>query len=84
MITAGIFEAKQRLSALVEAVEAGEDVRITRHGREVARLVPAPPAKPVPTSGDEVSEGLRTLRELRARVRPGPGWKALRDEGRKY
>ncbi len=35
------FEAKNKLSALLDLVERGEEVTITRHGRLVARLVPA-------------------------------------------
>jgi prevent-host-death family protein len=34
-------EAKARLLALLDDVAAGEEVEITRHGRTVARLVPA-------------------------------------------
>lgn len=41
MITVGAFEAKTTLSALLERVAAGEEVLITKHGRAVARLVPA-------------------------------------------
>ncbi len=33
-------EAKARILALLDEVEAGEEVEITRHGRLVARLVP--------------------------------------------
>ncbi len=36
----GAFEAKTRLSELLQRVEAGEQVIITKHGRPVARLVP--------------------------------------------
>ncbi len=35
-------EAKARLAELLWAVEHGETVSITRHGRPVAHLVPAP------------------------------------------
>lgn len=35
----GAFEAKNRLGALLDLVEAGEEVVITRHGKPVARLV---------------------------------------------
>ena len=35
-------EAKTRLAELLRAVEHGETVAITRHGRPVAHLVPAP------------------------------------------
>jgi prevent-host-death family protein len=37
-----VAEAKNQLSQLVRAVESGEDVIITRNGRPVAQLVPAP------------------------------------------
>ncbi len=37
----GAFEAKNRLSELLDAVENGEEIMITKHGRPVAKLVPA-------------------------------------------
>jgi prevent-host-death family protein len=40
MRVVGTFDAKNRLSELLDLVERGEEVTITRHGREVARLVP--------------------------------------------
>jgi prevent-host-death family protein len=40
MRTVGTFEAKTHLSALLEEVERGKEITITRHGRPVARLVP--------------------------------------------
>lgn len=39
MRTVGAFEAKNTLGALLDIVERGEDVVITRHGKPVARLV---------------------------------------------
>jgi len=39
----GAFEAKNRLGTLLDWVEKGEQVLITRRGRAVARLVPADP-----------------------------------------
>jgi len=39
----GVHEAKTHLSKLIEAVEQGEEVIITRRGTEVARLVPGKP-----------------------------------------
>jgi prevent-host-death family protein len=36
----GTFEAKNKLSELLDLVEQGEEVTITRHGKAVARLVP--------------------------------------------
>lgn len=43
MITVGSFEAKTKLAELLDKVEAGETVTITRHGKAVAKLVPATP-----------------------------------------
>ena len=39
--TVGVHEAKTHLSRLLERVEAGEEIEITRRGHVVARLVPA-------------------------------------------
>jgi prevent-host-death family protein len=36
----GAFEAKSRLGQLLDRVEAGEEIVITRRGKVVARLVP--------------------------------------------
>ena len=36
----GVFEAKKTLGALLDRVERGEEIVITRHGRPIARLVP--------------------------------------------
>ncbi len=80
MRTTGIFEAKQNFSELVAAVEAGEEVRITRHGKEVVRMLPVR-RRPVITD-DQIERELAAIRELHARVRPGPDWRTLRDEGR--
>lgn len=78
----GACEAKNRLSALLDHVEQGAEVIITRHGRAVARLVPV--------SGMAPQEARRAaMARIRARAtarRAGPfdwsEWKALRDEGR--
>ena len=49
MLTVNLARAKARLSELLNEVEAGEEVVITRHGKAVARLSPAArPKKPLP------------------------------------
>ena len=80
MRSIGVFEAKQSFSALIDAVEAGEEVRITRHGREVVCMLPIR-RQPILTPA-QIEAELRALRELRSRIRPGPGWRELRDDGR--
>lgn len=37
----GAYEAKTKLGTLLDWVEDGQEVVITRHGKAVARLVPA-------------------------------------------
>jgi prevent-host-death family protein len=39
----GAFEAKNKFGQLLDQVEHGEEVTITRHGRAVAKLVPTEP-----------------------------------------
>jgi prevent-host-death family protein len=41
MTEMGAYEAKNTLGHLLDLAERGEEVTITRHGRPVARLVPA-------------------------------------------
>jgi prevent-host-death family protein len=82
MRVTGIFEAKQRFSELISAVEAGEEVLITRHGREVARLMPVR-RRPVITP-QQIERELQAMRDLHAKIKPGPGWRELRDEGRRW
>jgi prevent-host-death family protein len=36
----GAFEAKNTLGGLLDRVERGEEIVITRHGKPIARLVP--------------------------------------------
>jgi prevent-host-death family protein len=41
----GSYEAKTHLAHLLEEVERGEVIVITRHGHPIARLVPANPER---------------------------------------
>jgi prevent-host-death family protein len=41
-----VYAAKTHLSRLIDQVNAGEEIVITRHGRPVARLIPAGAAPP--------------------------------------
>ncbi len=48
MVTVNLAQAKAHLSELLDNVEGGGDVVITRHGRPVAHLsAVAPPKRPV-------------------------------------
>ena len=45
MESIGIYEAKSKLSELVEKAEAGQEVIITRRGRPVVKLIRAKPER---------------------------------------
>lgn len=65
MVRVGSFEAKTKLSELLDKVEAGETVTITRHGKAVAQLIPAQP--------DHDPEAMKALVEEIKRTRVGRG-----------
>lgn len=68
MHSVGIYEAKTRFSALVELVEQGEEVRITRHGKEVVRMLPMR-RKPVITD-EQIARELAQIEALQASIAP--------------
>jgi prevent-host-death family protein len=85
MRTVGAFEAKNKLSELLDEVEQGGEIVITRHGKPVARLV-ANEQKNEDDRRRDAVENLRVLRDsLRARgvVFSVGDILALRDEGRR-
>ena len=57
-----LFEAKNRLSELINRVEAGEEIAITRRGKVGARLVPPSTEEAGQRARDAVA-GLRASRE---------------------
>ena len=67
MQSVGIYEAKTRFSALIELVEQGEEVRITRHGKEVVRMLPVR-RKPVITD-EQIARELEQIQALHETVR---------------
>jgi prevent-host-death family protein len=79
----GAFEAKNKLSELLDLAEGGEEIVITRHGKEAARLVP--PKGTV--NRDEARAAMQRLRARAKKEKHGPfnweEWKAYRDEGRR-
>ena len=58
-----IAEAKNRLPELIRAVEEGEEVIVTRHGKPVAQIAPAPSQRSKIRLGG-----------MRGRVKLLPGW----------
>jgi prevent-host-death family protein len=71
----GAFEAKTHLSDLLDRVEQGEEIVITRRGRPVARLVAA--------GSQQAEAAVSRLRALRQTATLGGlDWRELRDAGR--
>ena len=79
MRSVGAFEAKTHLAALLDAVSAGEQITMTRHGRPVARLVP--PVSEVQASVAEMISGLRRFSQ--GQTLGGLSIAELRDLGRR-
>ena len=82
MKTIGAFQAKTQLSQLLDEVEKGEAVTITRHGRAVAVLAPIQPARRKKTGEAWLTE----VQRLRKGITLGGAVtiRQLIDEGRKY
>jgi len=78
-ITVGAFEAKTHLPSILDGVEAGKEYVITRHGKPVARLMPAAKA-----DKKHIDELIARSREIaKHSTLGGISWKELRDAGRK-
>lgn len=58
----GNLDAKTHLSELLEDVEKGDEFVITRHGKPIARPIPAEPAGPR-RSVDDVIAAIRRFRK---------------------
>jgi prevent-host-death family protein len=75
----GAFEAKTHLAALLERVEHGETITITRHGKPVAKLVPIDQRDP-----QQIRAAIKRMKEIAAGQTLGGDWRAFRDAGRKW
>ena len=78
----GAFEAKNKLGQLLDLVEQGEEVTITRHGKAVARLAPVRPMH----SREQALAAMQRIRQRAEACELGrfdwTEWKAYRDKGR--
>lgn len=76
----GSFEAKNKLAELLDAVEQGEEIMITRRGKPVAKLV-QPDARGDTTKAVEAAKRLMRIREGIA-LGKGVTIRELIDDGR--
>jgi len=77
----GLFEAKQKLSELVERASRGERIGITRRGKLAAEIVPARNERDTTT----INEIFDNIEKIRRRAKPlrGATTKDLIEEGRR-
>jgi prevent-host-death family protein len=82
MLQIGAFEAKNTFGGLLDRVQDGEEIVITRHGRAVARLVPNAGA----LDRTQARAAAERIRARAATLTAGSfDWEAMkqdRDEGR--
>jgi prevent-host-death family protein len=81
MRTIGLFEAKQKLSELVERASEGQQIGITRRGKLAAMLVPARKDNDV-----TLKEAFADIERIRRHAKPLPKGvtiKSLIEEGRR-
>ena len=79
METIGAFDAKTHLAEILDRVEQGESVTITRHGKPVAQLVPVPRSP----KRDRL-EAIQELRKFgKGRRLDGLSIRSLIEEGRR-
>jgi prevent-host-death family protein len=67
MTTVGAYEAKTHLPRLLDEVERGGTVTITKHGREIAKLVPST------RRASDPAQVIDDIRAARVGVRRGRG-----------
>jgi prevent-host-death family protein len=74
----GAYEAKTHLPALLERVQRGEQITITKHGKPVARLVPIGRSSP-----DRRRDIVKRLKEFRKGQTLDVPVRQLIEEGRR-
>lgn len=82
MRTVGAFEARTHLSQLLDDVEQGQTITITRHGVPVARLAPVP-GNAQKSRRDAVESLLRWREEHPHITTGGMSIKEMIEEGRR-
>ncbi len=82
MRTVGIFEAKQKLSELVDRASRGERIRITRRGKVAAEIGPVQEKHDLQDI-KEIFAGMERIRKRAKPLPPGVTIKDLIEEGRR-
>jgi prevent-host-death family protein len=77
--TVSLFDAKTHLSKLIEDVQSGKTITITKRGNPIAQLVPYRPKNDRQT----INDILRQLQNIRDNVKGKVGIRQYISEGRK-
>ena len=79
MRTIGSYELKTHLSEVLDSVEHGQSVIVTRHGKPIARILPSEIAE-----REQVSQAVQSLLTFpRTRLPKGVTIRSLIEPGRK-
>lgn len=84
MLENNVFEAENTLGPLLDRVEQGEEIVITRHGEPVARLVPT--ETPLKVDRAQVRAAMERIDRLPGKLKGPFNWEQFkldRDAGRK-
>lgn len=89
MQTIPIHQAKDQFSSMLQAVERGEEIIITRHGKRIAKITretsELPDDQLVLKKRAAAIERLKAFQALvKSPVKGKSDWHTLRDLGRKY
>jgi prevent-host-death family protein len=81
MESVGSFEAKTHLAQLLERVAQGEEFTITKHGKPVARLVPAGVTNPK----SDIRAAVEAMKQFRkGQTFSGLNVREMIEEGRRF
>lgn len=78
----GSTDAKARFSELLARVEGGETITIHRHGKAVAKMVPATPQLTIDEKRKRIEAFFAWQKAHGPRLQPGDDIKAWINEGR--
>ncbi len=81
MLEIAVMDAQDTLGAMLDRVEGGEEILLTRHGKPIARLVPTR----VPIDRERMAAAMEVIRKQAAEAKIPFDWEELkrdRDEGR--
>ncbi|MGA2570254.1 MAG: type II toxin-antitoxin system prevent-host-death family antitoxin [Terracidiphilus sp.] len=84
METIQASEAKTHFLRILDDVEQGKTVTVTRRGKIVARIVPIPPSDK--ERREQIAQAMASILEIRKRTKPLSVEEILaaRDEGRRF